>query len=60
MVEILQLVHEISSFPEVHYKSGDLKSFSKFTDAVTGCVLSEDILKNVAKFKDKHLCQSLF
>ena len=27
--EILQLVHEISSFPEVLYKIGDLKNFSK-------------------------------
>ena len=29
VVEILQLVHEISSFPEVLYKIGDLKNFSK-------------------------------
>ena len=29
MVEILQLVHETSSFPEVLYKIGDLKNFSK-------------------------------
>ena len=28
VVEILQLVHEISSFPEVLYKRGDLKNFS--------------------------------
>ena len=29
MVEILWLVHEISSFSEVLYKIGDLKNFSK-------------------------------
>ena len=29
MVEILQLAHEISSFPEVLYKIGDLENFSK-------------------------------
>ena len=29
VAEILQLVHEISSFPEVLYKIGDLKNFSK-------------------------------
>ena len=31
-MEILQLVHEISSFPDVLYKRGDLKNFSKFSD----------------------------
>ena len=29
MVEILQLAHEISSYPEVLYKIGDLENFSK-------------------------------
>ena len=29
VVEILQLVHEISSFPEVLHKIGDLKNFSE-------------------------------
>ena len=29
VVEILQLVHEISCLPEVLYKIGDLKNFSK-------------------------------
>ena len=29
MVEILQLIHEISSFPELLYKIGDLKNFLK-------------------------------
>ena len=32
LVEILQLVHEISSFPEVLCKRGVLKNFSKYTD----------------------------
>ena len=32
VVEIRQLVNEISSFLEVVYKRGDLKDFSKFTD----------------------------
>ena len=31
-VEFGQLVNEISSFPEVLCKRGDLKNFSKFTD----------------------------
>ena len=30
VVEIFQLAHEISSFPEVLYKSGLLKNLSKF------------------------------
>ena len=29
MIEILQLIHEISSFPELLYKIGDLKNFLK-------------------------------
>ena len=29
MVETVQLVHEISCFPEVLYKIGDLENFSK-------------------------------
>ena len=49
MVEILQFVDEISSFPEVLYKGGDLKNFSKFTDKhkkqSSGGVLSKNILK---------------
>ena len=32
VVEFRQLVNEISSFPEVLFKIGDLKNFSKFTD----------------------------
>ena len=64
VVEILQLVHEISSFPEVLHKRGALKNFSKFTDKhkkqSSGGVLSKDVLKNFAKFTDKRLCRSLF
>ena len=49
MVEILQFVDEISSFPEVLYKGGDLKNFSKFTDKhkkqSSGGVLSKRVLK---------------
>ena len=32
VVEIAQLVNEVSSFPEVLYKRCDLKNFSKFID----------------------------
>ena len=66
MVEILQLVHEISCFPEVFYKRSVLKNFSKFTDKhkeqSSGGVLSEEkmLLKNFAKFTEKRLCRSLF
>ena len=64
VVEILQLAHRISSFPDVLYKGGDLKNFSKFTDKrkklPSGGVLSKDFLKNFAKSTEKHLCRSLF
>ena len=64
VVEILQFVHEISSFREVLYKRGDLKNFSRFTykhkKQSPGGVLSEDVLKNFAKFTEKCLCWSLF
>ena len=57
MVEILQLVHKISSFPDVLYKRGYLKNFSKFTDDYkkqsSGYVLSKDVPKYFAKFKIK-------
>ena len=32
VVQILQLLHEISSFPDVLYQRSVLKNFSKFTD----------------------------
>ena len=59
MVEILQLTHEISSFPVMLYKRGDLKTFSKFTDKYknqsSGGIMSKDIFKNFASFTEKHL-----
>ena len=49
VVEILQLVHEISSFPEVLYKKGVLKNFSEFSDKhkkqSSRVVLWKDVLK---------------
>ena len=60
VVEILQLVHEISSFLEVLYKGGDLNIFLKFTDKhkkqSSGGVLSKDVLKDYTKFTEKGLC----
>ena len=64
LVEILQLVHEISSFSEVLYKRDVLKNFLKFTDKLkkqsSGSALSKYILRNFAKFTEKHLCWNLF
>ena len=64
VVEILQVVHEVSSFPEVPYKRGVLKNCSKFTDKhkkqSSGDVLSKDVLKNFTKFTEKYLWRSLF
>ena len=60
LVEILQFVHEISSFSEVLYKRDVLKNFLKFTDKLqkksSGGVLSKHVLKNLANFTEKHLC----
>ena len=57
MVEILQLVHEIDSFPEVLYKRSILKKFSKFSNKHKkqsfGVVMSKDVLKNFVKFTQK-------
>ena len=57
MVEILQLVHEISIFPEVFYERGVMKNFSKSTDKhknqSSGGVLSNKVLKNFSKFAEK-------
>ena len=47
VVEILQLVYEISSFLEELYKRGDLKTSQNSQ--------SKDVLKNFAKFIEKHL-----
>ena len=64
MVEIRQLLNEISSFPEVFHKRGGLENFSKFKvrhkKRSSGGVLSKDVLENFAKLTDKHLCRSLF
>ena len=58
MIESLQLVHEISSFPEVLYKRSVLENFSKFADKhkkqSSGGVLSKEkmflkILQNSQK-----------
>ena len=60
VVEILQ----ISSFPEVVCRRGDLNNFSHFTGKYktqsSGGALSKDNQKIFAKFTEKHLCQSLF
>ena len=64
LVEILQLVHEISSISEVLSKRGVQKNFSKFTDKhkkqSSGGVLSKDVLKYFAKLTEKHLSWNLF
>ena len=64
LVEIPPLVHEISSFSEVPYKRDALRKFSKFLDKLKkqsfGSALSKDVLRNVAKFTEKHLCGNLF
>ena len=56
LVEILPLVHEISSFSEVSYKRDALRNFSKFLDKLkkqsSGSALSKDVLRNVAKFSE--------
>ena len=56
VVEILQLAHEMNSFPEVLYKRGVLKNLSKFSEKhkrqSSGGVLSKDVLKNFAKFAE--------
>ena len=56
LVEILPLVHEISSLSEVPYKRDALRNFSKFLDKLkkqsSGSALSKDVLRNVAKFSE--------
>ena len=62
--EILQLEHEISSFPEVLYKKTCseklLKFYRKIQEQSFGGILSKYILKNFAKFTEKHICRCLF
>ena len=56
MIDILQAGHEISSFPEVLYKRGIMKSFTKLKDKYkkqsSGSVLLKDVLKNSARFTE--------
>ena len=63
LVEILQLVYEISSFPEVLYKTGVLKNFPIFTDKhknqPSEGVPSKDVLKNFSQFTEKYFCRRL-
>ena len=63
MVEIWQLVNEISSFPEVLLKEVIWKTSqnSKINTRSSHpeVFLSKDVLKNLAKFTDKHLCWSI-
>ena len=55
---------EISGFPEVLYKGGTLKNFSKFTDKhkklSSRGVFLKDVLKYFAKLTEKHLYRILF
>ena len=66
MVEILQLVHEISSFPEVLYKSSVLKKLLKIHRQTQEAVIRrcsvkrKNVLKNFAKSTGKHLFRSHF
>ena len=56
MNEILQLVHEIGSFPDVLYKRAVLKNSQINTRSSHSEVFClKDILKNFAKFTEKHL-----
>ena len=51
LVEILQLVHETSSFPEVLYQKGVLKTFSKYTQeaVIRRCSVKKAFLKILPK-----------
>ena len=59
VVEIRQLINEISSFPETLYKKGDLKNFSESTGKhkkqSPGGVLSKEkmLFKNLQNSKKK-------
>ena len=58
LVEILQQLHEISSLPEVFYKKGVLKSFSKFRGKhiIRRCSVKKVLLNISQKITGKHLC----
>ena len=55
----LQLVHEISSFPEVTCKRGVLKNFSKFPDKhknqPSAGILLKGVPKHFAKLAEKNI-----
>ena len=56
MVEILQFLHEVTTFLEVLYKRSVMKNFSKFTDKhkkQSKGVQRKDVFKNFAKFTEK-------
>ena len=55
LVEIMQLVHEISRLPEVSQKKLILKNFSKFTCKQSSILLCQkSVLKNFKTFLAKH------
>ena len=57
LVELLQLVHEMSSLPEMFYWKSVLKNFFKFTrssDPKLFC--QKSVLEKFAKFLEKHMC----
>ena len=64
LAEIVQLLLEISSFPEVLYKNGILKNFSNLQvntrSSHQEVFCQKGFHKNCAKFTGKHLCRSLF
>ena len=61
-------LNEISNLPEVLYKEGDLKNFSKFTDEqkkqssgfVQSRSSSKAVLRNFAKFTDNYFARASF
>ena len=64
LVEILQLVHEISSSSGFTYKRAILKNFSNFTDKhdkkSSAGILSKNVFKNFAKLRERYLRRNLF
>ena len=64
VVAILQLVHEISIFPEVLYKIGDPKNFSNLQENTRSShpemFYKKNVLKIFGRFTEKRLCWSVF
>ena len=57
LVALLQLVHEMSSLPEMFYRKSVLKNSFKFTrssDPKLFC--QKSVLEKFAKFFEKHMC----